>query len=221
MDERSKSIENLEFCLPLLKKLDSLKDKIYDKSNTLSRLKSLSVQQESALPRKILITVSALIGIFILYMLHGQIHMAVLFTALYYAAVFSLYSIIEKKQKEMHAAELLNLKRMTDGCEKEINGCFDEISRLLSSADGQKALSIIPQDYFCSAAVERFIFYLKTGRADTVLDAVREYDKFLYSRMREGDAKPNSEAERMIRNLEFRDLYSAYLNERHSDSPKR
>jgi len=64
--------------------------------------------------------------------------------------------------------------------EKQKTEIYKKIDRILDSPDGQFAKSIIPQDYFYPDAVSMFIFYIRNGQADTMKEALKEYDQYIH-----------------------------------------
>lgn len=78
--------------------------------------------------------------------------------------------------------------------EEEYQSCIKRIAQVESAISNEKvqlqaymqseigtlAQKVIPPDYFYPAAVEKFIYFLRNGHADTMKEAVKEYDEYMH-----------------------------------------
>ncbi len=84
--------------------------------------------------------------------------------------------------------------KMQEKVDDENSDIFDTIQILMESERGKKALSIIPQDYFYPKAVEMILFYLQNGQADSIKEALKEYDQYLHRCKLEYEAERTANA---------------------------
>lgn len=102
----------------------------------------------------------------------------------------------------------------------------------LGTPEAQLVKEIIPPDYRKAKIIEKFIFFIKNGHADTIKEAVREYDNYIHNLKLEQSAKRQAEAAeaslavgqqaaeaaeraaKAAQGAEFWSLYNAYLNEK-------
>lgn len=103
--------------------------------------------------------------------------------------VFDIYYIKKKKarQKNRNGLDLYTL-------EQGKNGYAAELSALMNSEDGRTARRIVPKDYFYPEAVKKLLSYLRNGHADSMKDALREYDQYRYRCRLEYETKRTADA---------------------------
>lgn len=87
-----------------------------------------------------------------------------------------LTSINNKTQKRLQEEDKTALSRK----QRKKQDLLDSIRQCFMTDAGQKATALIPQDYFYPQAYERILFYLNNGHADTMKEALREYDQYLH-----------------------------------------
>jgi len=76
----------------------------------------------------------------------------------------------------------------------EKNGLYEKSRQILQTEEGRYAKGVVPQDYFYRDAVDKFIFYFRNGHADTMKEAVKEYDTYLHRCKLEYEAVRTREA---------------------------
>lgn len=107
-----------------------------------------------------------------------------------------------------------------------------EIEKLLDSTEAKLVAKVIPPDYCDIDAVEKMIYFLQNGHADTLKEAIHEYDNYVHNQKMEVSAARQAEAAeatlsysqqtaeaaqrtaRAAEGAEFWALYNAYLNEK-------
>ena len=78
---------------------------------------------------------------------------------------------INYDRKVIRAADLLDSRIQAD---------FRQITAVLESDRGIYAKNHIPEDYFYPEAVAMFQYYIRNGQADSMKEALREYDQYLH-----------------------------------------
>lgn len=70
--------------------------------------------------------------------------------------------------------------RDADLLDSRIQADFRQITAVLESDRGIYAKNHIPEDYFYPEAVAMFQYYIRNGQADSMKEALREYDQYLH-----------------------------------------
>lgn len=134
---------------------------------------------------------------------------------------------MEETSEEIKKAEEI-LSRINTG----IRSDDVKLEYQLGTPEAQLVKEIIPPDYRKAKIIEKLIFFIKNGHADTIKEAVREYDNYIHNLKLEQSAKRQAEAAeaslavgqqaaeaaeraaKAAQGAEFWSLYNAYLNEK-------
>ena len=92
----------------------------------------------------------------------------------------SILLIRSRVVKEARAQEQADFMRDADLLDSRIQADFRQITAVLESDRGIYAKNHIPEDYFYPEAVAMFQYYIRNGQADSMKEALREYDQYLH-----------------------------------------
>ena len=92
----------------------------------------------------------------------------------------SILLIRSRVVKEARAQEQADFMRDADLLDSRIQADFRQITAILESDRGIYAKNHIPEDYFYPEAVAMFQYYIRNGQADSMKEALREYDQYLH-----------------------------------------
>ena len=92
----------------------------------------------------------------------------------------SILLIRSRIVKEARAQEQADFMRDVDLLDSRIQADFRQITAVLESDRGIYAKNHIPEDYFYPEAVAMFQYYIRNGQADSMKEALREYDQYLH-----------------------------------------
>lgn len=92
----------------------------------------------------------------------------------------SILLIRSRIVKKARAQEQADFMRDADLLDSRIQADFRQITAVLESDRGIYAKNHIPEDYFYPEAVAMFQYYIRNGQADSMKEALREYDQYLH-----------------------------------------
>lgn len=107
---------------------------------------------------------------------------------------------ITKNFKKKQDKEIEEIDTEIGKTTENIQMCFYAIKDKIEIPDGQYVLSYIPKDYFYPAAIERFLFYIRNGHANSMKEAVKEYDQYIHRCKMEYEATRTATATEQTRN---------------------
>ncbi|MBR5311522.1 MAG: hypothetical protein IKU40_01410 [Clostridia bacterium] len=90
-------------------------------------------------------------------------------------------SHIASKKAQKRAEQITKLESFISDIRETQDINKKEIDKLLNSPDADMVEYLIPPDYREAVAVERFIYYFRNGHAETMKEAVREYDNYKHN----------------------------------------
>lgn len=101
---------------------------------------------------------------------------------------------LNKKARNAQDAQRVEIKEKIADLEREKKAVYTQIDQLLATDQGKFAKEFIPENYFYPEAVSMFIFYFRNGQADTMKEALREYDQYIHRCKLEYEAQRTAEA---------------------------
>ncbi len=236
MEERNELIAKLQKCLPLLHEKERIETEINlrfmnicDNNDKIKKYESKS----SLLPQAIIIFIALLTICFPFTIIPFSVISDIfgLLAGIFFAFILmpSIYMIITyticKHTYRTRKAEVITFQKLNENLDSEIDELYNSLTKILESELGMYALEIIPKDYFYVQAVEKFIFFISNGHADSMKEALKEFDNYIHNAkmeefaeqqyvLAEKTAKASAEAARAAKNAEFWSLYNAYLSEK-------